>query len=136
MFSQHTYTLTEILLLASPAMLSMVVLIAILTIMVTRRADSDELRRLTERVRHLEDQREQRIARLANNDRQIFHLGRMISMLADLVVESGLILPAEVQEYLSQFNGQPMALDNLSRTRSCCTSWISFLAKGNPGISV
>ena len=80
MFSQHTYTLAEILLLASPAILSMSMLIAILTIMVMRRTDGKEMRRLTERVRDLEDQREQRIARLANNDRQIFHLGRMISM--------------------------------------------------------
>ncbi len=112
MFSQHTYTLTEILLLASPAILSMIVLIAILTIMVTRRADSDELRRLTERIRHMEDKRAGDSEKLAAADRQLFYMGRMISMLADLVVESGLVLPAEVQEYLSQFNGQPIALDN------------------------
>lgn len=107
MFSQHTYTLAEILLLASPAILSMIILIAILTIMVTRRADSDEMRRLTERIRHMEDKRAGDSEKLAAADRQLFYMGRMISMLADLVVESGLILPAEVQEYLSQFNGQP-----------------------------
>lgn len=112
MFSQHTYTLAEILLLASPAILSMIILIAILTIMVTRRADSDEMRRLTERIRHMEDKRAGDSEKLAAADRQLFYMGRMISMLADLVVESGLILPAEVQEYLSQFNGQPIALDN------------------------
>lgn len=112
MLPEHTYTLVEIVLFLSPALLSMAILIAILTVLAIRRTDGQEMRRLTERIRHMEDKRASDSEKLAAADRQLFYMGRMISMLADLVVESGLVLPAEVQEYLSQFNGQPIALDN------------------------
>ncbi len=105
MLPEHTYTLIEIAVFLSPALLSMAVLIVILAVQVIRRTDGQEMRRLTERVRNLEAEHAIDAGKLAAADRQIFHLGRMLSMLADLVVESGLTLPAEIRDYLSEFYG-------------------------------
>lgn len=102
---QRSFTLIEITMLVSPALLSMSVLIGVLVVMVTRRTDGQEMRRLTERVRNLEAEHAVDAGKLAAADRQLFHLGRMLSMLADLVVESGLTLPAEIRDYLSEFYG-------------------------------
>ncbi|MCB8988954.1 MAG: hypothetical protein H6661_14530 [Ardenticatenaceae bacterium] len=99
----HTYTIIEVAIFLSPALLSMVVLIGVLAIMATRRTDGQEMRRLTERVRNLEAEHAIDAGKLAAADRQIFHLGRMLSMLADLVVESGLALPIEIRDYLGEF---------------------------------
>ncbi|MBK8988979.1 MAG: hypothetical protein IPM39_23395 [Chloroflexi bacterium] len=111
---EHTFTLIEITVLLSPALLSVAILIGVLTVMVVRRTDGQEMRRLTERVRNLETEHAIDAGKLAAADRQLFQLGRMLTILADLVVESGMVLPLEIQEYLSTFHGQGSAAGNES----------------------
>lgn len=111
---EHTFTLIEITVLLSPALLSVAILIGVLTVMVVRRTDGQEMRRLTERVRNLETEHAIDAGKLAAANRQLFQLGRMLTMLADLVVESGMVLPLEIQEYLSIFHGQASAGGNES----------------------
>lgn len=104
--SDHAFTIVEIAVFGMPAILMTAVLIGVLVAMATRRPDTRELRRLADRVRDLEAEKAINTGKLAAADKQIFALGRMISMLADLIVSSGLILPAEVQEYLERYHNR------------------------------
>lgn len=104
--SDHAFTIVEIAVFGMPAILMTAVLIGVLVAMATRRPDTRELRRLADRVRDLEAEKAINAGKLSAADKQIFALGRMISMLADLIVSSGLILPAEVQEYLERYHNR------------------------------
>jgi len=104
--SDHTFTIAEIAIMGAPTILMMAVLIGVLVAMAVRRPDTRELRRLSDRVRDLEAEKAINAGKLSAADKQIFALGRMISMLADLITSSGLILPDEVQEYLARYHSQ------------------------------
>lgn len=84
----------------------------LLIYLATNRIDTDEYRRLVERVRHLEAHHVADLAQINSAREEIFYLSRLVSVLADLIQQAGLPLPADVRKYLQKRQGwQPAPLD-------------------------
>lgn len=96
------HVVIEYLLYSLPAALAFTLLVVVLTILATRRPDTAEQNRLTNRVRLLEADHAADMAQISGLREEVFYLVRLISMMADLVEQSGLILPDDVSAYLSR----------------------------------
>lgn len=92
----------EVVLWLLPTAVLSIILIAVLVVLATRRTDTAEYRRLAERVRHLEANHSADLVQITSFREEIFYLGRLISMLATVIEDAGLIVPGEVDQYLQR----------------------------------
>lgn len=92
----------EVVLWLAPTAIVLIVLISVLITLATRRTDTAEYRRLSERVRLLEADHRADLAQITHFREEIFYMGRLISMLATLIEASGLELPDEVAHYIQR----------------------------------
>lgn len=81
------FSFGEILFLLLPTLVSVVVLVAILVLFVARRPDTAELNRLTQRVRDLETNHVADFAQIQQLHDKLLHLGRIVSLFADYVLD-------------------------------------------------
>jgi hypothetical protein len=103
----NALTPSQIFLLLAPTFLSLGGFIAILVVMVMRRADTEEARRLHERVRMLEVDHAADMAQIVAFREEIFYLGRLISILAQQIEGAGMNVPAEILAYLQRRHHTP-----------------------------
>lgn len=102
----------EVVLWLIPTAVSIFILIAVLVFLATRRTDTAEYRRLADRVRHLEANHSADLVQITSFREEIFYLGRLISMLATVIEDAGLIIPGEVDRYLQRRRvGKPIPGD-------------------------
>lgn len=96
----HMVSITEVILWLAPTGILLAVLIVVLANLATRRTDTAEYRRLSERVRLLEADHHADLAQITSFREEVFYLGRLISMLAALIESAGMELPNEVEQYM------------------------------------
>jgi hypothetical protein len=101
------YSLIEIVLWLAPSGILVLIVVGLLGYFALNRPGMDEYRRLSERVRHLEANHIKDLDALRDAREEIFYLGRLISMLAELMQAAGLILPDEVDEYMARRRKRP-----------------------------
>lgn len=95
-------SVVEVVLWLMPTAVLIIILIAVLVFLAMRRTDTGEYRRLAERVRHLEANHSADLVQITSFREEIFYLGRLISMLATVIEDAGLIIPNEVDQYLQR----------------------------------
>lgn len=100
---EHTFV--EFVLIAAPVAAIAALVIAVLGYMVARRPDTAAQKHMSEQIRSLEADHRADMAQINSLREEVFYLGRLIQMLADLVEESGMILPDTVRDYLIRRRG-------------------------------
>jgi len=115
------FTLAEYLLLFIPVILVFLGLVIIVLILATRRQsgqnypDKAELERrewTARQIRSLEADHAADMQEIYKLRDEVFFLGRLISMMADIIEEAGLLLPEDVVEHLRrQHNRAPIIID-------------------------
>lgn len=92
----------EVVIFLAPTVFLLAVLLGTLLHLALRRPETQEIKRITTRLRNLEADHTADMAQIASFREEIFYLGRLISKLADIMEAAGLTLPEEVYEYLDR----------------------------------
>lgn len=107
------YTVEEFVWIVAPVAAVVAVVVAVLAYLVARRPDTAAQKHLSDQIRLLEADHRADMAQIAGLREELFYLGRLVQMLADLVEESGLILPDGVRDYLIKRRGYgPIVADS------------------------
>lgn len=99
-------SIVEVVLWLAPTAVLVIFVIGTLANLATRRTDTDEYKRLAERVKNLEIDHRADLVQITSFREEVFYLGRLISMLASVVEAAGLSLPDEVETYLKRRHAQ------------------------------
>lgn len=96
------FSLTQVVIFLAPTAVATSILIGVLIYLAMSRTDTEEYRRLAERVRHLEANHVADLAQISKAREEVFYLGRLISLLADMIERAGMVVPPEVSSYLTR----------------------------------
>jgi hypothetical protein len=90
----------EVVLLLAPTAVSVGLLILVLIYLATKRPETEEYRRLTDRVRHLEADHRTDITQIKQLQDELFWLSRLVWLLANQLEQLGAEIPPDVEEFL------------------------------------
>lgn len=104
-------SLNQLVIVLAPTAVALLILIGVLVYIAIKRTDTDEYRRLADRVRHLEANHIADMAQISRAKEEILYIGRLITMLANMVEQSDMMLPPEVANYLHEMRAVSVRSD-------------------------